>query len=152
MHVCGTTSTNPLSVLASKTLIGHAEPASGLLGMSYAVGTLRSHQAPPIIHLRALNPYVLQQLQGKSVCLPRQHAPLRSSTQRAVVGVSAFAFQVRCYHLPIAVSSSSLAPCRRGPMHMCSFKPLQRCWIQPQHPCTLPTPSATGHPHHRQHC
>lgn len=96
MHVHGHTST-PLPLLASKTLVGHAEPASGLLGVAYAVDALQGHRAPPLMHLRTLNPYVAQQLQGLRVSMARQHAPLMMAMGQSVVGVSAFAFQVCCY-------------------------------------------------------
>ncbi|GFH15810.1 erythronolide synthase, modules 3 and 4, partial [Haematococcus lacustris] len=45
-------------LLAAKSCVGHAEPASGLLGLQAAVQQLGAQSALPVMHLRSLNPHV----------------------------------------------------------------------------------------------
>ncbi|GAX72979.1 hypothetical protein CEUSTIGMA_g431.t1, partial [Chlamydomonas eustigma] len=78
------------SYLSSKSIFGHAEPASGVLGMLMGVQSLSNLTQIPINHLHALNPYVLTASQQETrngsssgICMPRQHMgrPL-SNTER----------------------------------------------------------------------
>jgi len=48
----------PLFLSAAKSIIGHAEPAAGAVGLLSLISTLASHQRQPILHLRTLNPLV----------------------------------------------------------------------------------------------
>ncbi|KAI8473973.1 MAG: thiolase-like protein, partial [Monoraphidium minutum] len=48
----------PLALLSSKSWLGHAEPAAGVVGMLHAAGALCHAAALPISHLRGLNPYL----------------------------------------------------------------------------------------------
>lgn len=93
----------PLQLAASKAATGHAEPASGLVGLLAAQRSLVGAIVAHIYHLRALNPHVEALLQnlpasaGKlSLSIPRQQGGGSSSAERtaeATCGVSAFAFQ-----------------------------------------------------------
>lgn len=96
MHVHGqATIAPPLALLASKTVLGHAEPASGLLGLAHAIQGMQAQRMRPVNHLRTVNPYVMQQLEGgRGVMIGRQQGPMSASGCAMLVGVSAFAFQV----------------------------------------------------------
>lgn len=118
MHVHGA---SPLPLLASKTLLGHAEPASGLLGVAYAMQAMHRQHLPPLMHLRTLNPYVVQQLQGNSLFMARLDAPLLATKAQQAVGVSAFAFQV-C-HVCAHSLRRSLATHHRAPTRMWCCRP-----------------------------
>ena len=90
----------PLLVAASKSAVGHAESASGMMGLGQAQARLQGWGCTPILHLRSLNQHVLsvllQQRGKRSMKVPRQTAgnALLSSDQKRSMGVSAFAFQV----------------------------------------------------------
>jgi acyl transferase domain-containing protein len=95
----------PLVLSASKSWLGHAEPAAGLVGLAHAVREIAARLAPPIAHLRELNSYVARSLEpgadssgarGRGSALPRQAGGAASSEAAVLarIGVSAFAFQV----------------------------------------------------------
>lgn len=93
----------PLVLTASKSWLGHAEPAAGMVGMLHACHGISRGLAVPNAHLIELNPHVEHVLssgtpaQREHWSLPRQQGALPScgvegSALRS--GVSAFAFQV----------------------------------------------------------
>ncbi|KAI8473974.1 MAG: thiolase-like protein [Monoraphidium minutum] len=92
----------PLVLSASKSWLGHAEPAAGMVGLLQAARQVSGAEAPPIGHLRTLNPLVASALGdrgargGRVWTLPRQAGGAGSPEAVALarVGVSAFAFQV----------------------------------------------------------
>jgi acyl transferase domain-containing protein len=93
----GGAGSRPLLLASSKSWLGHAEPAAGVVGVLQAVQQLGSRQAAPICHLRALNPLVASALDSaRGWSLPRQPAGVAAAEAVAVArcGVSAFAFQV----------------------------------------------------------
>lgn len=53
---------NPLSVMASKSWIGHSEPAAGLVGCIHSAASLTNDIIPGITHLRELNSYVVSSI------------------------------------------------------------------------------------------
>lgn len=53
-----TTTCGHVSLAASKSIYGHAEPAAGLVAISHAALALTSTTTPQLLHLRALNPSV----------------------------------------------------------------------------------------------
>jgi acyl transferase domain-containing protein len=91
----------PLTLTASKSWLGHAEPAAGVVGLLHAAQAAASCQALPIAHLRALNPYASHSIEehqrfAAAWSLPRQAGGmplLGASSQGHLVGTSAFAFQ-----------------------------------------------------------
>ncbi len=92
----------PLTLTGSKSWVGHAEPGAGLAGLLLAKHTATQATAIPLLHLRAVNPYVANTLEensknfGRVALLPKQFGPQIGSSGRAEsrnVGVSAFAFQ-----------------------------------------------------------
>ena len=82
-----------IALSASKTFIGHTEPAAGIVGVMAAASTLAVPHAPAILHLRDMNPHVrvVLSMGGACACL----APRASSASPAAhtTGVSSFAFQ-----------------------------------------------------------
>lgn len=85
-------------LLASKTAVGHAEPASGLVGFAAATAFLQLQRATPLLHMQTVNPHVADALDG----MGRGHGMARGAGPAVMpkqgstaVGISAFAFQVR---------------------------------------------------------
>lgn len=116
-----------LALITSKSSLGHAEPAAGIVGVLHSLQVVQQGALPPLIHLRTLNPFVESALEPGSsrgaFLLPRQLAPRAvcggSEGQALVSGVSSFAFQVRLGHggLPLQ------ALCRQASQPV-------GCWIQ----------------------
>lgn len=94
--------TSPLALITSKSSMGHAEPAAGIVGVLHSLNAVQQGALPSLMHLRTLNPFVASALGSAhgnaSFFLPRQLAPRAvcgsSSSQGLVSGVSSFAFQV----------------------------------------------------------
>eukprot|EP00878_Enallax_costatus_P040474 GHUV01046735.1.p1 GENE.GHUV01046735.1~~GHUV01046735.1.p1 ORF type:complete len:123 (-),score=33.64 GHUV01046735.1:48-416(-) len=95
----------PLTIASDKSGVGHTEPAAGMSGAVHAIMAASMQLAPPVLHLRSLNPYLLGTLGAGDIAptlsIPRQsRAALRGSTMgshhghSSVTGVSSFAFQV----------------------------------------------------------
>jgi acyl transferase domain-containing protein len=70
----------PAALLSNKSCFGHTEGAAGLTGLLLAA-MAAAHAAPPVRHLRVVNPYVEAALGdwrargGRAPALPRQAAP-----------------------------------------------------------------------------
>jgi acyl carrier protein len=116
-------SSPPLALFTSKSSMGHAEPAAGVVGILHSMTALRHMAVPPLLHLRSPNPFVAGALDGAGgFHLPRVMAPRGSLTSDAqlVSGVSSFAFQGTNAHLvlmtaptdPLAAGHSSSASAR----------------------------------------
>ena len=119
-----------LDFVASKSWVGHGEPAAGLAGFLFAHHMVSAHAALPILHLRMLNPYVgdaLKQSLG-SVRLPRQLAAAAEGVN-AMVGVSAFAFQGTNAH--VVVQKQIVNQSRAGSMKVEPRWSRQRFYIVP---------------------
>jgi hypothetical protein len=102
----------PLSLLASKSVHGHGEPAAGLIALLHAAAAAAAAARHPVLHLRALNPLVAGVLEGvrpghqtagpvRGVAVGRQPAPLPLARAKAgeaaalaFAGTSSFAFMV----------------------------------------------------------
>lgn len=93
---------SPLALITSKSSLGHAEPAAGIVGMLHSLNAVQQGALPPLTHLRLLNPFVASALGASrgdgQFFLPRQLAPRGAVSagqgQGLVAGVSSFAFQV----------------------------------------------------------
>lgn len=91
----------PLTIASDKSGIGHTEPAAGISGLVHAAAAAAGHTALPVLHLRALNPYLIGTLEAPGVAgcvsIPRQQrgAVLGQHPAGSITGVSSFAFQVR---------------------------------------------------------
>ena len=107
--------TQPLAMAASKSWVGHAEPAAGLVGLLLAQRAATAQASLPLLHLVTPNPYVastLDQTAHAAVLLPRQASaqPQASRSEPLAYGVSAFAFQGTNAHAIILASGSSSGP------------------------------------------
>ena len=106
----------PLALAASKSWVGHAEPAAGLAGLLFAHAAATHSVAPPLMHLRAVNPYVssaLEQQAAAQALLPKQGGalPVASEQHAPTWGASAFAFQGTNAHALLAtVPAQGSAP------------------------------------------
>ena len=90
-----------LSLLASKSWHGHAEPDAGLVALDHALLGSRATARPALLHVRRLNPHIIGVLamlprgDGTGVAVARQPAPLPrlgNSAELVMSGVSSFAF------------------------------------------------------------
>lgn len=93
---------SPLALYTSKSWIGHAEPAAGIMGVFHGMIAANQSAMLPIMHLRTVNPFVASALGtassaqfGKgSYSIPRELAGrAATSKERLVSGISSFAFQ-----------------------------------------------------------
>lgn len=83
----------PLELSAAKNQLGHGEPAAGAVGICRALNRLSDSFQMGLLHLTAVNPYIvttLEQPSFGSVAMPRQ---LSAAPHGGAVGVSGFAFQ-----------------------------------------------------------
>jgi hypothetical protein len=86
----------PLVLASSKACYGHTEGAAGLAGVLLAAGALRHAVVPPVVNLRALNPYVAAGLHdwsakhGVVAAVPRQAAPAALGAALPLAGTSSF--------------------------------------------------------------
>ena len=102
----GAQTSQPLGLLASKSSVGHGEPAAGMLGMAFATASLQHRAAAPLLHLRSLNPHVQSVLVARlaggagegstaGLVIARVAAPVSLQTcVPPAYSVSSFAFQV----------------------------------------------------------
>lgn len=94
-------STIPLSIASDKSGVSHTEPAAGMSGLWHAVAAAAAQVALPVLHLRALNPYLISTLEAPGIpgtlSIPRQQRGMAHGQRNAgsVSGISSFAFQVR---------------------------------------------------------
>ena len=141
--------TPSLTLVASKSWIGHSEPAAGAVGMAHLCLAFAQQAALPIMHLRNINPHMHPMLQpGKAsdrgAHIPRQVGGLIGRGSKAGpfhAGVSAFAFQGTNAHVIMSASpdsTQSLTPNRRG---IVQFQQ-QRHWIAPPPHALLMTAAA----------
>lgn len=97
-----------ISLQSSKSWMGHAEPASGIVGLLHAAASLQLASDLPVMHLGRMSDHAMSAMTGGGgadgiLRAPRQAAPRprprldERATLGEVAGVSAFAFQVRGY-------------------------------------------------------
>ncbi|MEU5987410.1 SDR family NAD(P)-dependent oxidoreductase [Spirillospora sp. NPDC047418] len=89
----------PLTVGAVKTNFGHLESAAGIAGLLKAVLCLRHRAAPPVVHLRTLNPRI--DLSGTAITVPTELAGLDPASG-AYAGVSSFGMSGTNAHVILA--------------------------------------------------
>lgn len=95
-----------LALLAGKALIGHSEPAAGVMGIAHAHLALALGASLPILHLSSINPYITAAAQPGRWSMLRQPgalpAPAAATAQQLASGVSSFAFQGTNAHALLA--------------------------------------------------
>ena len=136
----------PLTLTAAKSMMGHSEPAAGLVGLLAIAAELTHSSAPGLLHLTSLNPYVSSVLNaaggssrgGGGGCLVSMSRQTQGAgvVSRAQVhgGVSSFAFQGTNAHA--VVSTFPGDSIRRSSQHQRDGAPLarqkQRHWVLPK--------------------
>jgi acyl transferase domain-containing protein len=83
-----------------KGYAGHSEAGAGTVGVLEAVAIMQQQALAPVLHVRELNPYVAQPLEGRSAFINRSAglAPVshwQHSEGLVALGVSSFGAQVR---------------------------------------------------------
>jgi 3-oxoacyl-(acyl-carrier-protein) synthase len=120
----------PLVLMAGKSLIGHSEPAAGVMGIAHAQLAVNGNAALPLLHLHSVNAYiapVLKQSAGNwSLQRNLGALPVGGSSAVTTVGVSSFAFQGTNAH---ALVSSSVNNAMDAPE--CSTWQRSRYWVHP---------------------
>ena len=122
--------------MASKGILGHTEPAAGVVSLTMAVTSLQNLAQFPVMHLRTLNPHVAAIMGAApgSVTLPRQGGALAGAKLRRCSGVSSFAFQGTNAHAVVEASTTAQASTTAGaPV---SWRQ-QRQWVLPLAHCLI---------------
>ena len=160
---------NPLLLLSSKSWLGHAEPAAGIVGIQHAQHLMTQQLNLPVAHLTSLNPYVERVLEVSAAgawSLPRQLGPLAvarraagsmssglqllQSEQQALTscGVSAFAFQGTNAHIimaaPAAASGGGLVAPNQDGTTLSTHWERSRYWLQPRAYGTIGSAAVSG--------
>ena len=122
----------PITAVASKSWLGHSEPASGAVALAQlAAGSLYQSSASTL-HLRRVNPYVAEALQGVRSPWRLSRQPLPSASaflDQTTHAVSAFAFQGTNAH---AVLVEAAGHDRKSPTFgEPAAGPRARVWIAP---------------------
>jgi hypothetical protein len=110
----------PLTIASDKSGIGHTEPAAGMSGLVHAAAAAASQAALPVLHLRALNPYLIGTLEAPgiagSLSIPRQQrgAVVGQHPAGSITGISSFAFQVM-HWMPVLPTGVDAAVCHSLP-------------------------------------
>jgi acyl transferase domain-containing protein len=116
--VAGQTRQHPLTLLASKSWVGHGEPAAGLIAVQHAAFAAAQRQRLPILHLRTFNPYITgiwemlpQQAAGTGMAAAMQGGPLPLPGSEAAVisSTSSFAFMGTNAHTIVRTTAPSSA-------------------------------------------
>ena len=108
--------TSPLVLASTKSRAGHAEPASGAVGLLAAVAAAAAMAVRPNLHLRDLNPHLVAVMSKRAsssaaaaFSAPRQSALVVPSVAAGVssiaTGTSAFAFQGTNAHVTLKVQT-----------------------------------------------
>lgn len=93
-------STHPVVLSASKTWLGHAEPAAGAVGLGEALNYFAAGMGQKIVFLTDINKHIKDSISHLDIglFLPRENFPVAPEKQR-FVGISAFAFQGTNAHM-----------------------------------------------------
>jgi len=123
---------NSLILMAAKSWTGHAEAGAGIVGLIHAQASLGQAAALPLLHLGALNPYVIGAMGNKQESMwsaPRQAGPVvNNGAAGAVTGVSAFAFQGTNAHALMQSPSPTTGSSIEKPNGRWTH---QRLWVAP---------------------
>lgn len=93
----------PLALIASKSWVGHAEPAAGMVGVAHATLALGGGLIPGISHLREINSYVINSMRVAGRARVRGCAML---AMRANHG-SVLTLNLHCRHTPAQLGAST---------------------------------------------
>jgi len=121
----------PLALLAGKSLMGHSEPAAGVMGIAHAQLSVAAAASLPLLHLHAVNVYVAPVIRSPGWTLPRQPGALAAAHKdgTATVGVSSFAFQGTNAHALVSAAPFSLM--QSAPETSAAVWKRTRYWVHP---------------------
>eukprot|EP00911_Craspedida_sp_UC1_P002241 UC1_evm1s1706 len=91
---------HPLVMGAAKSSIGHTEGSAGIAGLIKALLVLRHRVAPPLVHLKTLNPKI--DVADFPVVFPTEAMALESSGATLHAGTSSFGFGGTNAHVVVA--------------------------------------------------
>jgi acyl transferase domain-containing protein len=139
--VAGQARQHPLTLLASKSWVGHGEPAAGLIAVQHAAVAAAQRQRLPILHLRTLNPYITgiwemlpQQAAGTGIAAAMQGGPLPLPGSEAAVisSTSSFAFMGTNAHTIVRTTapSSTISTSSAGDVSRVTWVHAQ-AWVAP---------------------
>lgn len=147
----------PLTLTAAKAMMGHSEPAAGLVGLLTLATELSLSAAPGLLHLTSLNPYVGSVLNAAKagtgsgsmshglVSMSRQTCGGPAGSGRAVRGgVSSFAFQGTNAHAVLSAMPGQPADPTHTEGGVTALMHKQRHWVLPK-PHSLLTAAQTEH-------
>lgn len=129
----------PLQLSAAKSIMGHAEPAAGSVGIAHAVSMLSDYHTSMLPHLRGPNPHIVSLLEAskKSGCIKASRQPgARICVEAAeALGVSAFAFQGTNAH--VILQPYSQAESHQNPSKSLLSWSKQRFWYSMNNTASL---------------
>lgn len=140
-----------LTLLASKSWIGHSEPAAGAVSMAHLCLAFAQQAALPVMHIRNLNPHIHPMLQpgkaaNRGAYIPRGVGGLIGTSSNAGplhAGVSAFAFQGTNAHVIMSASSDCTDSFMPSHQEVVPFQ-RQRHWVAPPPHALLMTAKASS--------
>ena len=142
-----------VALASVKSCYGHTEGTAGITGLLLAAAAAQQQVLPPVVNLRAMNPYVaaaLGSFGSSSVAIPRQAAPdaaaasvdaAGETSAHRVAGTSSFGMSGVNAHMllsPAAAAALAVAPAAPLPWE------LQRYWPVPQQHRLLQLPRLAG--------
>ena len=135
----------PLTLTAAKAMMGHSEPAAGLVGLLTLAAELRHSNSPGLLHLTLLNPYlgsVLNTVRSSASSSDMSHGLVSMSrhTQGGPVGsrgrvhggVSSFAFQGTNAHAVLSAVPTVTSCCTSTASCVAALMHRQRHWVLPK--------------------
>lgn len=128
------------NLTAGKSLVGHSEPAAGVMGIGHIQTAVSHCSRLPILHLRSLNVHAVPVLQQKNWSIQRQVAPHPSLETEGsyFAGVSSFAFQGTNAHT-IVSTHDLIVP---GSKPLKGYWDRSRHWVHPRIPTMIERASA----------
>ena len=124
---------SPLVLMASKSWMGHSEPAAGVAGLVHAQLALTQSLQLPLLHLQHVNDYVAAAMGklGTGWDAPRQLAAMPAA--QAAIGTSAFAFQGTNAHVLLQAVGAVVPGAPPTAADLLEVLPhsRQRCWLAP---------------------
>lgn len=152
-----------LVLAASKSWVGHAEPAAGLAGLLFAHAAATQALTLPLLHLRSVNPYVTNTLEQQlgtggiaAALLPKQGGggpAAAGATQACTWGTSAFAFQGTNAHALLAAAAPAgedLATTLQGGLLLPAWQHKRHYVLPPAHLLITAAASVTGGASHKR--
>ena len=116
---------NILTFQASKSSVGHSEPASGAMGILFLSQYLTNNFQQPVLHLKSLNSHITQNITtSNGICIMKEASPKGKMFSYDYSGISSFAFQGTNAHALLR---------RPENLNTCDQRPFKACWSRSYH-------------------